>query len=163
MGVSYHWETIFIHLKHLLICSAALEMLPGHPAPVMNTFGIAFLSSRHDPEGDSLMIPLSGHPIVLLSTNKSCMSNPSPIGPISFLPSINPTVPSPEANELGRLHMGQVSSLSHLSRMPKLTFLISQMIQTPKLTSMAQNQVRDSFHWPWAFGLLAAVLIFSCS
>ena len=84
-------------------------MLPGHPVPVMNTFGIAFPSSMHDPEGVSPMIPASCHPIGLLSTRKSYMSNPSPIGPISFLPSIDLVRPLPEANELGKLPMGPVS------------------------------------------------------
>ena len=83
-------------------------MLPAHPVPAMNTFGIAFRSSMHDPEGVSPMIPASGRPIGLLSTKKSYMSNPSPIGPISFLPSIDPVTPSPSANALGKLEMGPV-------------------------------------------------------
>jgi len=78
-------------------------MLPVHPVPVMNTYGIAFQSSMHDPEDLLPMIPASGHPIWLLSTRKSCMSTPSPIGPILSLPSIDLIVPLPEANELGKL------------------------------------------------------------
>jgi hypothetical protein len=76
------------------------EMLPVHPVPVMNTYGIAFRSSMHDPEDLLPMIPASSQPIWLLSTRKSCMSTPSLIGPILFLPSINLIVPLPKANEL---------------------------------------------------------------
>jgi hypothetical protein len=83
-------------------------MLPAHPVPAMNTFEIAFRSSMHNPEGISPMIPASGRPIGLLSTKKSYMSNPFPIGPISFLPPIDPVMPSPLANALGKLGMGPV-------------------------------------------------------
>ena len=133
IAVSYHRQKLFIHLNHLITCSAGLEMLPGYPAPVINTFGIAFWSSKHDPEVISPMIPSSGHPIGLLSTGKSCTSSPSPIGPMSFLPSIDHVGPLPEANELGKLHMGPVSSLASVSSMPKLTFLIPRVIGTPQI------------------------------
>jgi hypothetical protein len=79
IGVSYDLHKKFIHHQHLWTPFAGLEMLPVHPVPVMNTFGIAIWSSMHDPEDLSPMIPVSGHPIWLLSTRKSCMSNPSPI------------------------------------------------------------------------------------
>ena len=85
------------------------------------------------PEVISPMIPSSGHPIGLLSTGKSCTSSPSPIGPMSFLPSIDHVGPLPEANELGKLHMGPVSLLASVSSMPKLTFLIPRVIGTPQI------------------------------
>ena len=74
-----HEQTTFIHLQPLSTHSVRLEMLPAHPVRAMNTFGIAFRSSMHDPEGVYPMIPAFNRPIGLLSTKKSCVSNPSPI------------------------------------------------------------------------------------
>jgi hypothetical protein len=47
-----------------------------------------------------------------------------------FLPSIDPVVPLPEANELGKLGMGPVSSPRNISSMPELTFLIPRIFWT---------------------------------
>ena len=52
---------------------------------------------------------------------------------MSFLPSIDPVGPLPEANELGKLWMGPVSSAWDMSRRPELTFLIPRVIRTPQV------------------------------
>lgn len=72
-------NTTFIHPHPLSMHSVGLETLPAHPVRETNTFVIAFRSSMRDPEVVSPMIPASGRPIGLLSTKRSCTSNPSPI------------------------------------------------------------------------------------
>ena len=101
-------KQMFIHLQPLSTHFVGLEKLPVHPVPAMNTCGIAFRRSIHDPEVVSPMIPACARPIGLFSTKRTYMSNPSPILPIAFPPSIDPVVPLPSANGLGKLGMGPV-------------------------------------------------------
>jgi hypothetical protein len=52
---------------------------------------------------------------------------------VSFLPSIDPVVPLPSANGLGKLEMGPISYPQNISCRHELTFLIPRLIRTPEV------------------------------